>query len=93
MGCMNKKSINDCAPFVADDEPDDGPQQYIIITGFHHPHLISHLSEIGIHIDVIINIISQSYEVSPSPAAEIAKTTTTLGNGPATAATAPGQLH
>lgn len=61
---------------IADDEPDDGPQQYIIITGFHHPHLMSQLSEIGISVDVIININSQSYDVCPSTSAEDAKTAT-----------------
>ena len=31
----------------SDDEPDDGPQHYVMITGFHSPHLPGQLAEIG----------------------------------------------
>lgn len=46
---------------ILDDEPDDGPQRYVLITGFHHPHLLTYLLEIGVNIDAIINVNSQSY--------------------------------
>lgn len=32
---------------VVDDEPDDGPDHYVIITGFHHPHVIQVLADLG----------------------------------------------
>lgn len=47
---------------VLDDEPDDGPQHYIYITGFHHPHFLSHLADININVDCIIRINSENYD-------------------------------
>ena len=58
---------------LLDDEPDDGPQHYIIITGFNHPHLFSHLADIGITVDSIIKVTSEDYsrfEVVVDPAEE-----------------------
>ena len=46
---------------LADDEPDDGPQHYIIVTGFHSPHLPGQLAEIGINLDCIIRFCSADY--------------------------------
>ncbi|XP_016389993.1 sperm-associated antigen 17 [Sinocyclocheilus rhinocerous] len=39
-----------------DDEPDDGPQHYILIVGFCQPHLISALDGLGIHVSNIIKL-------------------------------------
>ncbi|XP_043103168.1 LOW QUALITY PROTEIN: sperm-associated antigen 17 [Puntigrus tetrazona] len=39
-----------------DDEPDDGPQHYILIVGFCQPHLISALDSMGIHVSNIIKL-------------------------------------
>ncbi|XP_042617756.1 sperm-associated antigen 17-like isoform X2 [Cyprinus carpio] len=39
-----------------DDEPDDGPQHYILILGFCQPHLISALDSLGIHVSNIIKL-------------------------------------
>ncbi len=50
-----------CDVCVTDDEPDDGPQHYVIISGFHHPHLLSYLSDIGVNVDCIIKVQSEDY--------------------------------
>lgn len=53
---------------IADDEPDDGPQHYIMICGFHQPHLLSHLAELNICVDSIIKLSSEDYaRFQPSP--------------------------
>lgn len=44
-----------------DDEPDDGAQHYMVIYGFHNPHLIAYLSELGITVESIVKISSQDY--------------------------------
>lgn len=44
-----------------DDEPDDGAQHYVVIYGFHNPHLIAYLSELGITVESIVKISSQDY--------------------------------
>lgn len=45
----------------ADDEPDDGAQHYILIYGFHNPHLVAYMSELGITVESVIKISSQDY--------------------------------
>jgi len=42
-----------------DDEPADGPQHYVIITGFYEPYLLMYLDEIGIAVDCIIQLDSR----------------------------------
>ncbi|XDV49401.1 hypothetical protein PO909_018659 [Leuciscus waleckii] len=39
-----------------DDEPDDGPEHYILIVGFYQPHLISALDSLGIHVSNVIKL-------------------------------------
>ena len=59
----------------SDDEPDNGPQHYIIMTGFHDPHLIGFLNELGLNVDCIIKLESDEYvpvEETDSPP-EVAK--------------------
>ena len=51
--------IADC--FLTDDEPDDGSDHYIMVSGLHHPHLPSQLAELGVHIDSIIKVESDDY--------------------------------
>lgn len=41
-----------------DDEPDDGPQHYVLMTGFHQPSLISALDSVGVHVSNIIRLKS-----------------------------------
>ena len=48
-----------------DDEPEDGPQHYVVISGFYHPHLVTYLTQVGINIDTIIRV--QSVDTSDAP--------------------------
>ncbi|XP_060788643.1 sperm-associated antigen 17 [Neoarius graeffei] len=41
-----------------DDEPDDGPQHYILMTGFHQPSLISALDSVSVHVSNVIRLKS-----------------------------------
>ena len=41
---------------ILDDEPDDGPQHYVFISGFHNPHLLTYLADISIFVDCIIKV-------------------------------------
>ncbi|XP_056319183.1 sperm-associated antigen 17 [Danio aesculapii] len=50
-----------------DDEPDDGPQHYILIVGFYEPLLISVLDSMGIHVSNVIKLGSQRDEQSEAP--------------------------
>ncbi|XP_033635929.1 sperm-associated antigen 17-like [Asterias rubens] len=45
-----------------DDEPDDGPQHYIVIEGFDLAPLLALLSDLGINVDSIIKVGSEDYE-------------------------------
>lgn len=47
----------------SDDEPDDGPQHYIFISGFKKAQLLPILSEIGVNINGVIKIVSENYDV------------------------------
>ena len=49
--------------YCADDEPEDGAQMYIVLAGFDHPYLLSYLADIGVHVDCIVRMRSDSYEV------------------------------
>lgn len=47
--------------FVAkDDEPDDGPQHYILLLGFYQPHLLGALDSIGIQVANVIKLLHQT---------------------------------
>ena len=46
---------------MSDDEPDDGPQHYVMVCGFHQPHLLSHLAELGLSVDSIIKLSSEDH--------------------------------
>lgn len=41
---------------ISDDEPDDGTQHYVFVSGFHQAHLIPALAEIGICVDCVIRV-------------------------------------
>ncbi|KAG7496175.1 hypothetical protein JOB18_013507 [Solea senegalensis] len=41
------------------DEPDDGPEHYILLLGFHQPHLIRILDAIGVHVTNVIKLCSE----------------------------------
>lgn len=42
-----------------DDEPQDGPQHYILLLGFYQPHLIVALDAIGVHVANVIKLCSE----------------------------------
>jgi hypothetical protein len=51
-----------------DDEPDDGPEHYVMICGFHQPHLLSHLADLNVSVDSIIRLKSEDYaRFHPNP--------------------------
>lgn len=43
-----------------DDEPDDGPNQYIYLSGFYSIALLNALDDVGIRIDTITNVSCDS---------------------------------
>ncbi|XP_029931600.1 sperm-associated antigen 17 [Myripristis murdjan] len=45
-----------------DDEPDDGPHQYILLLGFHQPQLLSLLDALGVHVANVIKLCSDTVE-------------------------------
>ncbi|XP_055012804.1 sperm-associated antigen 17 [Boleophthalmus pectinirostris] len=49
-------------PNYIDDEPDDGPQHYILIVGFYHPHLFRALDSIGVQISNVIKLSQETKE-------------------------------
>jgi hypothetical protein len=53
--------LNELFAAYTDDEPDDGAQHYVIVYGFHNPHLVAYMSELGITVESIIKISSQDY--------------------------------
>lgn len=47
-----------------DDEPQDGPQHYILLLGFYQPHLIGALDAIGVHVANVISLCSEHTQTS-----------------------------
>ncbi|XP_053360671.1 sperm-associated antigen 17 [Clarias gariepinus] len=64
-----KRRGDESAVSYIDDEPDDGPQHYVLMTGFHQPSLISALDSVGVHVSSIIRLISDRGQ-TPSAAQE-----------------------
>lgn len=50
--------MNELILFI-DDEPQDGPQHYILLLGFYQPHLIGALDAIGVHVANVISLCSE----------------------------------
>jgi hypothetical protein len=46
--------------FYLDDEPSDGPNQYIYLSGFYSIGLLNALDDVGIRIDTITNVSCDS---------------------------------
>lgn len=44
-----------CSP----DQPEDGPQLFILLFGFYSPHLIAALDEVGVHVSVVLRLCSE----------------------------------
>uniref|UniRef100_A0A8C3A3I6 Sperm associated antigen 17 n=1 Tax=Cyclopterus lumpus TaxID=8103 RepID=A0A8C3A3I6_CYCLU len=51
-------------PKWIDDEPQDGPQHYILLLGFYQPHLIGALDAIGVHVANVIKLCSGHTQTS-----------------------------
>ena len=47
-----------------DDEPEDGPQHYILVLGFYQPQLIGALNAIGVHVANVIKLCSEHTKTS-----------------------------
>ena len=60
---MTVNSTYRCFAFILDDEPKNGPQHYILISGFRKPQLLVILEEIGIHVNGVMKMQSESYEL------------------------------
>ncbi|XP_067675915.1 sperm-associated antigen 17-like [Haliotis asinina] len=58
---LRKRGDEDTESKYIDDEPDDGAQHYVVIYGFHNPHLFGQLSDVGINVDAIIRFSAQDY--------------------------------
>ncbi|KAL1021782.1 hypothetical protein UPYG_G00017870 [Umbra pygmaea] len=41
-----------------DDEPDAGPQHYVLVVGFHQPQLLSVMESLGVHVSNVIKLSS-----------------------------------
>ncbi|XP_067379815.1 sperm-associated antigen 17 [Channa argus] len=52
------------SPVFKDEEPDDGPQHYILVLGFYQPHLIEALDALGVHVANVIKLCSQQSQSS-----------------------------
>ncbi|XP_031706794.1 sperm-associated antigen 17 isoform X2 [Anarrhichthys ocellatus] len=51
-------------PKCIDDEPQDGPQHYILLLGFYQPQLIGALDAIGVHVANVIKLCSEHTQTS-----------------------------
>lgn len=59
---MKKRGEEDTENKYIDDEPDDGPNHYIFVSGFRQPQLFPLLTELGINVSSVIKLYSESYE-------------------------------
>ncbi|XP_078618505.1 sperm-associated antigen 17-like isoform X8 [Branchiostoma floridae x Branchiostoma japonicum] len=50
-----------------DDEPDDGPQHYMLVHGFHQPQLVMALADVGVNVDALLKITSEDYTIFQTP--------------------------
>ncbi|RUS91851.1 hypothetical protein EGW08_000422 [Elysia chlorotica] len=70
---LRKRGEEDSDNKYIDDEPEDGCQHYILVTGFHDPRIFQFLEEIKVTVDSVIGIRSQDYtplKRPPPPEAE-----------------------
>lgn len=68
--------------YFIDDEPDDGPEHYILVQGFNDAKLIAALADIGVNVNSVIRLSSQEYAKPPADPkdAEGEKDEKTLGS-------------
>ncbi|CAK8694543.1 unnamed protein product [Clavelina lepadiformis] len=67
---LKKRGEEDDQNKYIDDEPDDGPQHYIFISGFKKAQILPILSELGINVNGVVKIQSESYELLSKMAEE-----------------------
>ncbi|XP_026208160.1 sperm-associated antigen 17 isoform X3 [Anabas testudineus] len=51
-------------PKFIDEEPDDGPQHYVLVLGFYQPQLIGALDALGVHVANVIKLCSEQTQTS-----------------------------
>ncbi|GAA6068186.1 sperm-associated antigen 17 isoform X1, partial [Tachysurus ichikawai] len=66
---LKRRGDEDTSSYI-DDEPDDGPQHYVLMTGFHQPSLISALDSVGVHVSNVIRLKSDRSHSSLMPLEE-----------------------
>ncbi|XP_030017766.1 sperm-associated antigen 17 [Sphaeramia orbicularis] len=59
---LRRRDENTEPPKFIDDEPDDGPQHYVLLLGFYQPHLVGALDSMGVHVANVIQLLSQETE-------------------------------
>ncbi|XP_064627357.1 sperm-associated antigen 17-like isoform X2 [Lineus longissimus] len=64
---LRKRGDEDLDSKYIDDEPDDGPNHYVLVHGFTEPYLITLLDELGITVEAIIKVKSQDYSQFEKP--------------------------
>ncbi|XP_030828795.1 sperm-associated antigen 17-like isoform X3 [Strongylocentrotus purpuratus] len=60
---LKKRGEEDDDNKYIDDEPDDGPQHYVIIEGFEQAPLLSLLTDLGINVNCIIRLLAEDYSL------------------------------
>ncbi|XP_063954686.1 sperm-associated antigen 17-like isoform X2 [Lytechinus pictus] len=60
---LKKRGEEDDDNKYIDDEPDDGPQHYVIIEGFDQAPLLSLLTDLGINVNCIIRLQAEDYSL------------------------------
>ncbi|KAL4233858.1 Sperm-associated antigen 17 [Mactra antiquata] len=80
---LKKRGEEDPEGKYIDDEPDDGSDHYVIIYGFHYPHLFNLLAELGLTVSSVVCVNTQDYsrfQVKETDEQPIEKDDKTLGN-------------
>ncbi|XP_069035325.1 sperm-associated antigen 17 isoform X2 [Lepisosteus oculatus] len=69
---LKRRGEEDDTNKYIDDEPDDGPEHYVLIVGFCQPQLVAILDELGVHVSNVIKVTSESYDTSKAPEESLA---------------------
>ncbi|KAI4897172.1 hypothetical protein NFI96_015223, partial [Prochilodus magdalenae] len=64
---LKRRGEEDNSSKYIDDEPEDGHQHYVLMTGFHQPQLISALDSLGVHVSTVVRLTSHRLDRSHSP--------------------------
>lgn len=77
---FNLNGANHVYSLVSDDEPDDGPQHYVFVSGFRQAPLLPLLADLGVSVSSVIKISSESYATIESIRGRLGSTNSTDGN-------------